>query len=55
MSNDKRFTFKFLGVLMEIVNVTPNEVRKTFWHVIGGLGVLIMLYQLPAFLALLCK
>lgn len=40
---------------MEIVNVTPSEVRKTFWHVVCGVGLLIVLYQLPAFLALLCK
>ena len=29
--NDKRFTFKFLGVLMEAINITPKEIRKTMW------------------------
>lgn len=29
MANDKRFTFKFLGVYMEAINFTPKELRKT--------------------------
>lgn len=29
--NDKRFTFKFLGVLMEAIYITPKEIRKTMW------------------------
>ncbi|WP_240746208.1 hypothetical protein [Eikenella exigua] len=54
--NDKRFTFKMLGVfLMEAMNVSPKEVRKTFWHVVGGLILLILAFRLPEILAVLLR
>ena len=52
--NDKRFTFKLLGVfLMEYLNINPKEVRKTFWHLIAGLVILIIVFRLPDFITVL--
>ncbi len=54
--NDKRFTLKMLGVfLMETLNINPKEVRKTFWHVIGGLALLILVWRLPEILTVFFK
>jgi|GEM_PF-1195159 len=52
MSNkDNRFTFKFLGVFtVEIVKVTPKEVRKTLWQVAFIFFVAILLIRLPAYI-----
>lgn len=55
MPNDKRVTFRVLGALMETVNVTPTETRKTMWHAFAGIGVLIVLWNLPELLAVLLK
>lgn len=49
MSNDNRFTFKILGVVtVEIVKVTPKEVRKTITHVALWLFLAIILLKMPA-------
>lgn len=49
MSNDNRFTFKILGVItVEIVKVTPKEVRKTITHISLWLFSAIILLNLPA-------
>lgn len=49
MSNDNRFTFKILGVItVEIVKVTPKEVRKTITHVALWLFLAIILAKMPA-------
>ncbi|WP_180296487.1 hypothetical protein [Snodgrassella alvi] len=47
MPNDKRFTFKFLGIFMEAINFTPKELRKTMWTVAMILLVLIFAWKLP--------
>ena len=36
-------------------NVSPKEVRKTFWHVVGGLILLILAFRLPEILAVLLR
>lgn len=36
--NDKRFTFKFLGILMQTEDFTPHELRKTLWTVAAIVG-----------------
>lgn len=49
MSNNNRFTFKILGVVtVEIVKVTPKEVRKTITRVAILLFLAIILLKLPA-------
>lgn len=53
--NDKRFTFKMLGVLMEAVNFTPKELRKTMWTAAAILFVAIALWRLPDILGVLLK
>jgi len=55
MSNkDNRFTFKFLGVFtVEIVKVTPREVRKTLWQAAFILFIVIILIRLPTLIAAL--
>lgn len=54
--NGKRFTFKMLGVfLMETLNVPPKETRKTFWHVVAGLCLMILVWRLPDILGVLLK
>lgn len=46
---DNRFTFKFLGVFtVEIVKVTPKEVRKTLWQVSIIIFIAICLIRMPA-------
>ena len=45
--NDKRFTFKFLGVLMEAVNFTPKELRKTMWTAAAIMLLFIFAWRLP--------
>ncbi|EPF72110.1 hypothetical protein F945_02160 [Acinetobacter rudis CIP 110305] len=48
---DNRFTFKFLGVFtVEIVKVTPHEVRKTLRLTAFILFVMILLVRLPAYI-----
>lgn len=37
---------------MEVINVTPNEVRKTVWCVVLAFGFLILLWRSPELLAL---
>ncbi|VEE07727.1 hypothetical protein [Neisseria animalis] len=51
--NDKRFTFKLLGVLMETVNFTPKELRKTMWTAAVILFAAILLWRLPEILTAL--
>lgn len=40
---------------MESMNINPKEVRRTFWHVVGGLSLLILVFRLPEILAVLLK
>lgn len=40
---------------METINIRPNEVRKTFWHVTAGLCLMILLWRLPDILGVLLK
>lgn len=47
MANDKRFTFKFLGVYMEAINFTPKELRKTMWAAAMILLLLVLAWRLP--------
>ncbi|MCO6506264.1 MAG: photosystem I reaction center subunit PsaK [Snodgrassella sp.] len=47
MVNDKRFTFKFLGVFMEVINFTPKELRKTMWTAAVILLLLVLTWRLP--------
>lgn len=54
--NDKRFTFKMLGVfLMETLNIQPKEIRKTFWHLVAGMCLMILTWKLPELLSVLLK
>lgn len=32
---------------MEVINVTPKEVRRTLWHACAVLTVLIVAFRLP--------
>lgn len=45
--NDKRFTFKFLGVLMEAINITPKEIRKTMWTAAIILFLFALIWKTP--------
>lgn len=45
--DDKRFTFKFLGLLMEAVNFTPKELRKTMWTAAAIMLLFILAWRLP--------
>lgn len=45
--NDRRFTLRMLGVVMESVNFTPKELRKTMWTAASILFVAIVLWRLP--------
>ena len=40
---------------MEAMNVSPKEVRKTFWHVVGGFILLILAFRLPEILDVLLR
>ncbi len=31
---------------MEIVNVTPKDIRRIFWHVVAGICVLMLAWKL---------
>lgn len=53
--NDKRFTFKWLGVFMETVNHNPKETRKTIWTMTLAIAFLLMVWNLPAILTVLLK
>lgn len=54
--NDKRFTFKLLGVfLMEVLNFNGNELRKTLWAAIFGIAFLKCVFVLADLLPLLFK
>ena len=33
MSKDNKFSFKFLGVVMEAMNLKPDSFVKIFWHI----------------------
>jgi hypothetical protein len=44
--NDKRFTLKFLGIfLMDALNYQGREIRRTFWHLVGGICLIIAVYK----------
>ncbi len=44
--NDRRFTFKFLGVLMESINNSPSEFRKNIWTAVAGISCIIAVWKL---------
>lgn len=35
---------------MEIVNITPREIRRIFWHIIAGISVLVVVFKVAALL-----
>lgn len=44
--NSKRFTLKLLGVsLMDALNYNGQEIRRTFWHLVGGICLIIVAYK----------
>lgn len=45
MSKDNKFSFKFLGVVMEAINLKPDNFVKIFWH-LAFIAVFIMLTSL---------
>lgn len=48
---NNRFIFKILGVFtVEIVKVTPKEVRKTLWQAALILFIVIVLIRLPSYI-----
>jgi len=50
-NKDNRFTFKFLGVFtVEIVKVTPKEIRKTIWHAALIVFICILLIRFPSYM-----
>ena len=38
---------------METLNINPKETRKTFWHIVAGFAVLVLLWRLPEIIAAL--
>ncbi|MWQ32833.1 photosystem I reaction center subunit PsaK [Glaesserella parasuis] len=41
LNDNKRFTLRFLGVfLMETLNISGTELRKTIWAVVLGIALL---------------
>lgn len=54
--NDKRFTFKLLGIfIMEALNFNRKEIRKTFWHLILGTCLVIAVWKCFGLLEILLK
>lgn len=45
MKDYNRFTFKFLGVVMEEIQITPKEIRKTMWSGALILFIAIILFK----------
>ena len=51
LDQNNRFIFKILGVFtVEIVKVTPKEVRKTLWQAALILFIVIVLIRLPSYI-----
>ena len=50
--NNKRFTFKWLGVFMETANYNPKETRKTIWTITLAIAFLLIVGQLSDLIAL---
>lgn len=44
---EERFTLKFLGALMESVNIAPKEFRRNLWHVAAVLVLIVLAGRLP--------
>lgn len=54
--NDKRFTFKLLGIfIMDALNFNGREVRRTFWHLVGGICLIIAVWKGFVLLEILLK
>ncbi|QLB44404.1 photosystem I reaction center subunit PsaK [Mannheimia pernigra] len=53
--DNKRFTFKWLGVFMEIANYNPKETRKTIWSLVMAIAFLIVVWRLPEILMVFVK
>lgn len=49
--NNNRFTFKFLGILMEAINITPKEIRKTIRTVAKVLFIFLLIYIAPSLIS----
>ena len=47
MQHDKRITFKCLGVLMEVVNITPEKFMSIVTRFGITVGSFIVLWRLP--------
>ncbi len=50
---EKRFTLKFLGALMESVNIAPTEFRKNLWHVAAVLVLVVLAGRSPELLSVI--
>lgn len=54
--NNKQFTFKLLGVfLMEILNFSGTELRKTMWTAFLGIAFLKLIFVLVDLLPVFVK
>lgn len=53
--DNKRFTFKWLGVFMETANYNPKETRKTIWTITFAIAFLLIIWQLSDLLALFLR
>ncbi len=51
MNNDRRYSFKLLGVVMiEITNVTPEKLIKILWTVAKIVLLMVLLIQAPDYI-----
>jgi hypothetical protein len=55
MPNDRRITIKLLGAIMETLNISPVEFRKTMWHAGWIAAMLILIWRLPEIIAALAR
>lgn len=54
--NDKRFSFKWLGVFrMDAENISPREARRNFWHLVAGICLIITVWKIFTVIELLVK
>ena len=54
--NDKRFSFKWLGVFrMDAENISPREARRNFWHLVAGICLIITVWKIFTVNELLVK
>lgn len=54
--NDKRFSFKWLGVFrMDAENISPREARRNFWHFVAGICLIITVWKIFTVIELIVK